>query len=87
VSRSDQLKPAERDAFLSRLIDHWEHRYTVWQRTDGVSERCTDPANPIDAADFTRPGRPPGYVEPVGKPTGALFELAGRSNVLMNAMH
>ena len=42
MSRSDQflapvdhdlveLKPAERDAFPSRLIDHWEQRYANWQ--------------------------------------------------------
>jgi hypothetical protein len=35
---NEQLAPAARDAFLCRLIDHWEHRYAVWRRTESESE-------------------------------------------------
>jgi hypothetical protein len=38
------IEPVARDAFLSRLVEHWEQRYANWQGTDGVSERCADPA-------------------------------------------
>src|SRR6516162_6468928 len=46
------IEPVARDAFLSRLIDHWEQRYAIWQLTEGESESCTDPCNPISAEDF-----------------------------------
>jgi hypothetical protein len=29
------MKPPAREAFLSRLIDHWERRYATWQRDRG----------------------------------------------------
>jgi hypothetical protein len=41
-----------RDAFLCRLIDHWERRYAIWQWTEGESERSIDAGNPISAEDF-----------------------------------
>ena len=46
------IEPVARDAFLCRLIDHWEHRYAIWQRTEGESERSTNPGNPIGAEGF-----------------------------------
>ena len=46
------MEPAAREAFLSRLIDNWEWRYRTWLRTDGASEHCTDPHDPITAEDF-----------------------------------
>jgi hypothetical protein len=46
------MEPAARDAFLSRLIDQWEHRYATWRRTEGASEQCAYRHDPIDATDF-----------------------------------
>ena len=47
-----ELASIEPVGFLCRLIEHWEHRYAIWQQTEGESERSTDPCNPISAEDF-----------------------------------
>jgi hypothetical protein len=46
------IEPVALDAFLCRLIEHWEPCYAIWQRTEGESERSTDPSDPIRADDF-----------------------------------
>jgi hypothetical protein len=47
------LNEIERKALLNHLIDTWEWRYRNWIRTEGRSEFCADPADPIQASDFT----------------------------------
>jgi hypothetical protein len=46
------LDRCQRDAFLRRQIEKWEARYSRFIRSQGKSEFCADPKQPIDAADF-----------------------------------
>jgi hypothetical protein len=46
------LDRCQRDALLRRQIDNWEARYCRFIRSQGKSEYCADPKQPIDAADF-----------------------------------
>ena len=46
------LDRVQRDAFLRRQIENWEARYFRFIRSEGKSEFCADPKNPIHVNDF-----------------------------------
>lgn len=46
------LDPLQREAFLRRKIDEMEKRYSRFIRTQGKSEYCANPKNPIHVNDF-----------------------------------
>jgi hypothetical protein len=47
-----QLDDVEREAFLKRRIENLQERHRRFIQSEGESEPCTDPANPIQASDF-----------------------------------
>ena len=46
------LDRVQREALLHRLIEKWERRHSRFIRSEGKSEFCADPKNPIDLSDI-----------------------------------